>query len=120
MEKEEEGAARKMSREPQAETDLSMEPGEDKSWQQNLMEQGILSGSTAQESSKEEKPRTCRTRTGCKRKSRASDEERSTLARGGGGISELEAPEQPQGEEKPHKCSKCGKSFRWRSELIHH
>ncbi|NXO29127.1 ZFP27 protein, partial [Cisticola juncidis] len=34
--------------------------------------------------------------------------------------SELETPEQPQDGKKPHKCSECGKSFRWRSELIAH
>ncbi|NWT35448.1 ZNF22 protein, partial [Cardinalis cardinalis] len=24
------------------------------------------------------------------------------------------------GEKKPHKCSECGKSFRWRSNLVEH
>uniref|UniRef100_A0A8C5J8P5 C2H2-type domain-containing protein n=1 Tax=Junco hyemalis TaxID=40217 RepID=A0A8C5J8P5_JUNHY len=46
-------------------------------------------------------------RRGCKRRSRGSEEERPTLGQGGGQSSEL-------------GCLKCGKSFRWRSNLICH
>ncbi|NXI17552.1 ZNF99 protein, partial [Irena cyanogastra] len=34
--------------------------------------------------------------------------------------SELGIDELLQDGEKPHKCSECGKSFRWRSQLIAH
>ncbi|NXR74220.1 ZN790 protein, partial [Pycnonotus jocosus] len=46
--------------------------------------------------------------------------ERSTLGRGGSQSSELGVPEQLQDGENPHKCSKCEKSFRWRSHFIKH
>ncbi|NXR46806.1 ZN256 protein, partial [Hippolais icterina] len=93
---------------------------EDKSPRQNLVEEAVLSGSTAQESSGEEKPRRSRTRRGCKRRSQGSEEKRPTLGRGGGRSSELEIREQLQDGDKPHKCSKCEKSFSSRSYLIRH
>ncbi|NXS88532.1 ZN182 protein, partial [Erpornis zantholeuca] len=34
--------------------------------------------------------------------------------------SELGLHEQPQGEEKPHKCPECGKSFKHKSNFICH
>ncbi|NWZ98618.1 ZN544 protein, partial [Nesospiza acunhae] len=44
-----------------------------------------------------------------------------SLDQEGGQNSELGVPEQLQdGQEKPHKCLECGKSFRWRSSLIRH
>ncbi|NXO32090.1 ZN229 protein, partial [Cisticola juncidis] len=60
------------------------------------------------------------TRMGCKRKSWASMEERCTLGQGGSQSSDLGVPEQLQDGEKPHKCSKCGKSFRSSCDLITH
>ncbi|XP_014749395.1 PREDICTED: zinc finger protein with KRAB and SCAN domains 1, partial [Sturnus vulgaris] len=111
---------RKMSREPQAGKELSPESSEDKSPQQNLVGEAVCSGSTAQECNGEEKPRRSRTRRGCKRRSRGSQQERPGLARGGDHSSELGVHEQDHDGEKPHKCSECGKSFRWRSRLIQH
>ncbi|NWW42148.1 ZNF17 protein, partial [Panurus biarmicus] len=46
--------------------------------------------------------------------------ERPNLGQGGSQGSELGVPEQLQDEENPHKCSECGKSFRWKSSLISH
>ncbi|NWR44949.1 ZN415 protein, partial [Regulus satrapa] len=39
---------------------------------------------------------------------------------GGSQSSELGVHEQLHDGEKPHKCSECGKVFRWRYQLIHH
>ncbi|NWW42115.1 ZN232 protein, partial [Panurus biarmicus] len=39
---------------------------------------------------------------------------------GGSQSSELGVPEEVHDGEKPHKCSECGRSFRWRSHLINH
>ncbi|XP_063276974.1 zinc finger protein 239-like [Prinia subflava] len=101
---------------PFPDTELSTEPREDKSPQQTLMEEAVLSGSRVQESNREEKHRRCRMRTGCKCRSRGSEEERSTLARElskrCGQSSELGVHEQHHDGEKPHKCSKCEKRQR--------
>ncbi|XP_063276604.1 zinc finger protein 48-like isoform X1 [Prinia subflava] len=120
MEEEEATRKRKMSREPQADTELSTGPREDKSQQQNLVGEAAVSGSTAQESIGQEKPRRSLTRTGCKRRSQGSEEERPTLGQEGGQSSELGVHEQLHYGEKPHKCSMCEKSFRWRFCLTRH
>ncbi|RMB91425.1 hypothetical protein DUI87_32216 [Hirundo rustica rustica] len=82
------------------EKELRMETREDKSPQQILVEEAALSGSTAQESSGEEKPQRSRTRRGSKCRSRGSEQERSIQS------SELGVPEQLHNGEKPHKCLK--------------
>ncbi|NWT21945.1 ZNF2 protein, partial [Cardinalis cardinalis] len=47
-----------------------------------------------------------------------SEGEKPTLDQGQS--SELGLHEQLQDGEKPHRCSECGKSFRWRSSLVRH
>ncbi|XP_066427157.1 uncharacterized protein [Molothrus aeneus] len=115
---------RKMPQDTEAEQELSMESREDKCPRQNLVAEAVLSSSTAQEANGEEKPRSCRTRRGCKRRWRRCEGERASLGREGGRrwsqSSELVLNEQLHDGEKPHTCMECEKSFRWSSHLIRH
>uniref|UniRef100_A0A8C3Y1K0 C2H2-type domain-containing protein n=1 Tax=Catharus ustulatus TaxID=91951 RepID=A0A8C3Y1K0_CATUS len=82
---------------------------------QNLVQEAVCSGSTPQERNGEEKPRRSRTRRGCKGTARGSQQERASPGRRSGW-----SLEQLHNGEKPHKCSKCGKSFSQRSNLLCH
>uniref|UniRef100_A0A8C3V7B2 C2H2-type domain-containing protein n=1 Tax=Catharus ustulatus TaxID=91951 RepID=A0A8C3V7B2_CATUS len=103
----------------------------DKSPWHNLVEEAVCSDSMGQESNGEEKPWRSRTRRGCKRRSRGSEEERPSLGRAGGRRwsqnSDLVGHERLRGGEKPHKClecgmkcGECGKRFQTSSSLLLH
>ncbi|XP_057896563.1 zinc finger protein 572-like [Melospiza georgiana] len=111
---------RKMPRDTEAEQELSMESREDKCPWQNLVEEAVLSGSTAQEGNGEEKPWRCRTRRGCKRSWRGSEGERASLGREGDQRWSQSSELVLHDGEKPHTCVECGKSFRRTSHLIRH
>ncbi|XP_014117598.1 PREDICTED: zinc finger protein 572-like [Pseudopodoces humilis] len=115
---EEEEAVRKMLWDPQAGTELQMEAREDKSLQQNLVEEAILSGSKGQGSNGEEVPKGSPTGKGSKPIPECSEEKRSPLCfiqR-----SNLVVHEQLHAGEKPYRCLECGKSFSCSSHLIPH
>ncbi|XP_066427152.1 zinc finger protein 879-like [Molothrus aeneus] len=111
---------RKMPQDTEAEQELSMESREDKCPRQNLVAEAVLSGSTAQEANGEEKPRSCRTRRGCKRRWQGCEGERASLGREGGRRWSQSSELVLHDGEKPHTCVVCGKSFRWNCDLIVH
>ncbi|RMB89966.1 hypothetical protein DUI87_33665 [Hirundo rustica rustica] len=115
---------RKVPQDSQADKELSTETREDKSPQQILVEEAVLSSSTVQESNGEERSWRFLVRRDCKSRSRGSEKERATLCQEGdqrwSQSSDLVVHEQLHDGEKPHKCFGCAKSFSWRSHLLRH
>ncbi|RMB97508.1 hypothetical protein DUI87_25989 [Hirundo rustica rustica] len=104
--------------------ELRMETREDKSPQQNLMEEAVLSGSTAQESNREKKRlRSCR-RKDSKPIPGCTEEERPTLFQDGGQtVSQSNTTVQHHiihTGERPYECPEFGKRFQTRSTLRRH
>ncbi|RMC03688.1 hypothetical protein DUI87_19680 [Hirundo rustica rustica] len=108
----------------QTDKELRMETREDKSPQQNLMEEAVLSGSTAQESNGEKKRlRSCR-RKDSKPIPGCTEEERTTLFQDGGQtFSQSNTTVQHHiihTGERPYECPEFGKRFQTRSTLRRH
>ncbi|RMB96373.1 hypothetical protein DUI87_27048 [Hirundo rustica rustica] len=104
--------------------ELRMETTENKSLQQNLVEEAILSSSTVQESNREKKRQRSDRRKDSKPIPGCSEEERPTLCQEGGqSFSQSNTTGQHQiihTGERPYECPECGKRFQTSSDLLKH
>ncbi|RMB99202.1 hypothetical protein DUI87_24394 [Hirundo rustica rustica] len=115
---------KKMPWDSQADKELRMETREDKSLQQNLVEEAVLSGSMAQESKREEKQQRSDRRKNSKPIPGCTEEERTTLCQEGGqSFSQSNTTVQHHiihTGDKPYECPKCQKRFQTSSNLLKH
>ncbi|RMB88334.1 hypothetical protein DUI87_35315 [Hirundo rustica rustica] len=104
--------------------ELRMETRENKSLQQNLVEEAILSSSTVQESNREKKRQRSNRRKDSKPIPGCSEEGRPTLCQEGGqSFSQSKTTVQHQmihNGERPYECTECGKRFQTSSDLLKH
>ncbi|RMC02526.1 hypothetical protein DUI87_20920 [Hirundo rustica rustica] len=115
---------RKMPQDSQADKELRMETREDKSPQQNLVEEAILSSSTVQESKREKKRWRSDRRKDSKPIPGCSEEERPALCwEGGQSFSQSNTTVQHQmihTRERTYECPECRKRFQTSSNLLVH